>query len=159
MLEQRYLAEMLGKLEKVIARAYRLQKLDLDKIPRRDVRTYFEEAHRCYLYGFNVACAVMCRAILESALKETIDPNEELRPKERGESHMVNMINKAKLSGPLREWAIEVKKAGDWAIHNLDAFERNYPPEQLESILCKARKVVESLYEAPDTLLPFVPSS
>lgn len=37
LLEQRYLAEMLGKLEKVIARAYRLQKLDLDKIPRRDV--------------------------------------------------------------------------------------------------------------------------
>jgi hypothetical protein len=148
-LEQRYVAEMLGKLEKVIARAYRLQKLDLNRIPRRDVQTYFEEAHRCYLYGFNVACAIMCRAILESALKETVDPKEELRPKERGESHMVNMINKAELPDPLPEWANEIKKAGDWAIHNLEAFDKNYPPQQLESILCKARKVVESLYAAP----------
>jgi hypothetical protein len=152
-LEQRYAAEMLGKLEKVIARAYRLQKLDLERIPRRDVRTYFEEAHRCYLYGFNVACAVMCRAILESALKETIDPQGDLRPKERGESHILKMINKAKiygrLSDPLPEWAAEVKDAGDSAVHGVEAFERDYPAGRLEDILCKARKVVESLYGPP----------
>jgi hypothetical protein len=144
-LEQRYLAEMLGKLERVIGRACRLQKLDLDRIPRRDVRTYFEEAHRCYLYGFHVACAVMCRAILESALKETVDPRE---------SPTVNKLNRAGLPAPLPDWAKEVKKAGDWAIHNLKAFESNYPPQQLEGILCKARKVVESLYEAPHTTVP-----
>lgn len=152
-LEQRYLAEMLGKLDKVIARANRLQKLDLERIPRRNVRTYFEEAHRCYLYEFNVACAVMCRAILESALKETIDPRGELRPKERGESHILKMINKAKiygrLSDPLAEWAAEVKDAGDSAVHDVEAFERDYPAGRLEDILCKARKVVESLYGPP----------
>lgn len=152
MLEQRYLAETLGKLEKVIGRACRLQKLDLSRIPRRDVQTYFDEAHRCYLYGFNVACAVMCRAILESALKEIVDPNEELRPNkgEKG-SHMENMINKSGLPDPLPEWAIEIRDAGNWAIHNLEAFENNCPPQKLESILCEARKVVESLYEAPRT--------
>lgn len=147
-LEQRYLAEILGKLEKVIARACRLQRLDLSRIPRRDARIYFEEAHRCYLYGFSIACAVMCRAILESALKEMIDPNEELRPKkeEKG-SHVENMINKSGLPDPLPEWVIEVRDAGNWAIHNLEVFEKRYPPQQLETILCKARKVVESLYE------------
>ncbi len=149
-LDQRFTEEMIEKLEKAVSRASGLQKFELERIPERRVQIYFEEAHRCYLYGFKVASAVMCRAILESALKETIDPKGELRPKERGESHILKMINKAKiygrLSDPLPEWAAEVKDAGDSAVHDVEAFERDYPAGRLEAILCKARKVVESLY-------------
>jgi hypothetical protein len=152
-LDQRFTEEMIEKLEKVVSRASGLQKFQLESIPERRVQIYFEEAHRCYLYGFKVASAVMCRAILESALKETIDPKGELRPKNRGESHILKMINKAKiygrLSDPLSEWAAEVKDAGDSAVHDVEAFERDYPAGRLEDILCKARKVVESLYGPP----------
>jgi hypothetical protein len=152
-LDQRYTEEIIEKLEKVVSRASGLQKFELGRIPNRRVQIYFEEAHRCYLYGFKVACVVMCRAILESALKETIDPKGELRPKERRESHILKMINKAKIYGrlcdPLPQWAAEVKDAGDSAVHDVEAFETDYPAERVEDILCKARKVVESLYGPP----------
>lgn len=72
-----YAEEVLDKLEKVVSRASRLQKLELKGIPKRNVQVYFEEALRCYLYGFNVACAVMCRAILESSLKARYEPDQE----------------------------------------------------------------------------------
>ena len=152
-LDQRFTEEIIERLEKVVSRASGLQKFELKRIPERRVQIYFEEARRCYLYGFKVASAVMCRAILESTLKETIDPKGELRPKERGESHILKMINKAKiygrLSDPLPMWAAEVKDAGDNAVHDVEAFERDYPAGRLEDILCKARKVVESLYGPP----------
>ncbi len=134
----------------MVSSASRLQKLELQRIPKPNVQRYFEEAHRCYLYGFKVACAVLCRAILESALKETVDPNGELGPTERGESHILKMIRKAsfyeRLPDPLPEWAEVVKKAGDRAVHDVEAFKREYPATTLEDILFKARKVVESLY-------------
>ncbi len=43
---------------------------------RAEIKQYFEEAHQCYLYGFNIACAVLCRSILESAFIERFDPPE-----------------------------------------------------------------------------------
>jgi hypothetical protein len=162
-LDQRFAEEMLKRLEKVVSRATGLQKFELERIPERRVQIYFEEAHRCYLYDFKVASAVMCRAILESALKETIDPKGELRPKERGESHILKMINKAKiygrLSDPLPQWAAEVKDAGDSAVHDVEAFETDYPSGRLEDILCKARKVVESLYGPPASRVQSDPCS
>jgi hypothetical protein len=51
--------------------------MGLEIVPNRRVQFLFEEAHRCYLYDFHLACAVFCRAILEGALKETADPQSE----------------------------------------------------------------------------------
>jgi len=65
--------EVVGKLPKLVERATSLDELNLRAVPN-DIKQYFHEAHRCYLYGFHVACAVLCRAILESAHKATTDP-------------------------------------------------------------------------------------
>ena len=76
-LDALYSSELIGKLDKIVERATSLDPhmVDACQIPDPNIRAYFEEAHRCYLYGFNAACAVMCRAILESALKARIDPD------------------------------------------------------------------------------------
>jgi hypothetical protein len=59
------------------------------------------------------------------------------------------MIKVASINGrlrdPLPEWAEQVKTATDKAVHKLEAFESKHQGE-LEDILWKARKVVESLY-------------
>jgi hypothetical protein len=81
-LDQHYAEEMLGKLEKVVSRASRLQGLELKTIPRPGVEVHYTEVHRCYLYGFRVACAVLCRAMLESALKEKHRPRRKA-PREK----------------------------------------------------------------------------
>ena len=61
-----YASQLIGKLEKVVERATSLDphKVDASQIHDSNIRAYFEEAHRCYLYGFSLACAVMCRAIV-----------------------------------------------------------------------------------------------
>jgi hypothetical protein len=66
------------------------------RYPNPRVQKYFDQAHRCHLYGLGIACAVLCRAILESALVERIDPTCSLRPpKGSKESHISRMITRA----------------------------------------------------------------
>jgi hypothetical protein len=36
------------------------------RFPNSRVQKYFDQAHRCHLFGLDVACAVLCRAILEA---------------------------------------------------------------------------------------------
>jgi hypothetical protein len=43
-----------------------------------------------------------------------------------------------------------VKKAGDDAVHDVEAFEKKYPPEKIEEILYYAHEVVKSLYATVD---------
>src|SRR5580692_4418885 len=76
-LDRYYSEEILGKLNKIVSRASALNRVGLEIAPNRRVQFLFEEAHRCYLYGFHLACAVFCRAILEGALKEIADPQSE----------------------------------------------------------------------------------
>jgi hypothetical protein len=63
-LDRYYSEEILGKLDKVVSRAAALNRVGLEIVPNQRVQFLFEEAHRCYLYGFHLACAVFCRAIL-----------------------------------------------------------------------------------------------
>ena len=60
--------KFLGKVSEAVCRTISFDQLSLDQVPDKDVKRYFSEAHLCYLCGFNVACAVLCRAILACAL-------------------------------------------------------------------------------------------
>jgi hypothetical protein len=76
-LDRYYSEEILDKLDGIVSRASALHRMGLEVVPNQRVQFLFEQAHRCYLYGFHLACAVFCRAILEGALKETADPQGE----------------------------------------------------------------------------------
>jgi hypothetical protein len=104
-------------------------------LPRDDVKKYWEEAHRCYLYGFPVACAVLCRAMLESALVQLIDPDGRIdqdlaekakkggKPKESYIGRLVDeAVEKNILTDDRRQCAIEVRDAGNEAIHDYEKF-------------------------------------
>jgi hypothetical protein len=164
-LDQHYAEKIIDKLESVVSRASRLQRLELKGIPKRSVQIYFEEAHRCYLYGFNLACAVMCRAILESALKARYEPEEEttarkpskeLPPNKRKYSPILKWLDRAQeekiLDGSRVEAGENIKDAGDWAVHRPDEFEANWGgDDELEQLVDDTRKVVEDLHRATPT--------
>jgi hypothetical protein len=57
------LIEILGKITK---RVGELGKLPPLSIPNRSVQLGFEEAHRCYLYGFRKPCMALCRATVDA---------------------------------------------------------------------------------------------
>lgn len=126
---------------------------DVD-IGRTELRVarYFEEAHRCRLFGLNVACAVLCRALLEAALVERIDPDCKLKPKaghkQPTDSHISNMIIAASgryLDDNRAEAAEMIKKAGNWAIHNYKRFSEHYA-HRMGEIVDDTRKILIDLY-------------
>ena len=151
-------------------RATLLDTVEIDEIPSKSVKKYFEEAHRCFLYGFPVATAVLCRAVLEARLDELrhrLDPNEELRwkaenaPPGKSRSYYKLVINKAVDEGLLEDtrpllgrsnsphWAEEIIDAGNWANHKLDKFNERYGGEkgvdQLSELLAITRKALIQL--------------
>ena len=146
-LDRYYAEEILGKLDGIVSRASALERVGLEIVPNKRVQLLFEEAHRCYLYGFHLACAVFCRAILEGALKEIVDPQSETN---RSIHDMVAVaVEKRVLTDVRPRCAREVAKAGNKAIHDPEMFDRDYSAEKVAEILANTRTVLEELYRLP----------
>jgi hypothetical protein len=142
--------EFLGNLSEAVDRAVRLDLIDIERVPAVDIRRYFDEAHRCYLYGFKVACAVLCRAILESALISVCDPSGTIRNRtEKGESLFRRLVKNAEDGGLLvddePQCALDVRDGGNYAIHNYPKFEERWG-SRVEELLYKTRAVLLGLY-------------
>jgi len=151
-LDAAFTDEVLEKLPEIVTRAASLSDMDLEGAPK-DIKQYFDEAHRCYLYGFHVACAVLCRAILESALKASVDPKGLIKSSlPKGRSYFNELVEQAmSLQGGLdgsdnRPCAFDVKNAGNWAIHDINRFNQTYGGERLYEVLANTRKVLLDLY-------------
>lgn len=157
LIEEHFANEMVAKLPKVVKRVLSWDELAPEEIqrdlPRDDVKKYWEEAHRCYLYGFPVACAVLCRAILESALVPQIDPSSAIKQQtSRQESYFGRLIEEAGKRNVLTDdrpkCAFEVRDAGNEAIHNYEQFKlrlQDYP-RVVANILDSTRKILIDLY-------------
>ncbi|HMD97007.1 MAG TPA: hypothetical protein VKM93_06700 [Terriglobia bacterium] len=173
-LDCKYSNEVLEKLEGIVARSSALERVSLQAIPNRRVQVCFEEAHRCYLYGFMLATAALCRSILESALIEKVDPERKLsyskanedhildavyrlpdkslprHARDKVKSHILNMIYKARKDGILPEpwagWAEEVREAGGAAVHKSGRFASDWPDERVEEVFLHTREILCKLY-------------
>lgn len=162
-LDARYAREVMGKLEKIVSRVDRLDPFEAGEAPSKSVREYFREVHQCYLYGFRVACAVMCRAILERALMDVIDPSgvlekqldEERWSRGKCRSYLIALADKAKKTGILSDdrpgWLKRIKKAGNLAVHDLKEFRKEFPEDTFDEVLLNTRKILIDLYAAGKT--------
>jgi hypothetical protein len=142
--------ELLGKLPKMVDRTLRLDEINVRDVDNQDVKRYFYEALRCYLYGFPIACAVLCRAILASALENVCDPKGIVRKAVApGDSYFGALIEKAKrdklLTDDRPDCAIKVRDAGNEAIHDFQKFQRRWS-NRLDEIVIDTRKVLLDLY-------------
>jgi hypothetical protein len=146
-LDRYYAEEILEKLDGIVSRASALDRMGLEVVPNRRVQFLFEEAHRCYLYGFHLACAVFCRAILEGALKEIADPQSETS--QSIHDMIAVAMEKSLLTDDRPRCARDVAKAGNKAIHDPEMFHRDYSAEGVEEVLTNTRKVLEELYRLP----------
>jgi len=148
-----YTREVIGKIDSIVRRASALQRIDLKGISDRSLLNYFEEAHSCFLYGFRIAAAVLCRAILETALKQLIDPKGAIERKmeeegSRGDSYFRKLVTAAgsRLRDDHPKRALNVRDAGGYAIHNLSRFNQRYPADKASQILDDTRMVLLDLY-------------
>jgi len=101
------------------------------------------------LYGLAIACAVLCRAILESALVDKLDPQGRLQfGNAPYESYISRLIDKAQgtfFDEERVKCAKEVRDVGNRAIHDLPAFRRR-DEKRMGEIVDNTRKIVIDLY-------------
>jgi hypothetical protein len=141
--------DMLDQLEKSFSqiKGYRALRV---KHASPWIQQYFEEAHRCYIFGLETACAVLCRGLLEAVLTDLVDPTCSLtRKASTGQSHLSAMIDEARntlLRGKKAQSAEMIRDAGNCAIHDLKTFREKYAP-LLGSILEDTRKLLADLYK------------
>lgn len=155
-------AQMVQVLDQAVNRVGSFDPVDLEGQAAHP--EYFEEAHRCDLYGLKIAAAVLCRAVLEEGLKQVIDPQGELRraasvsrraPAATGRerSHILRMIDEAgnrpsgrgHLDQERRQKAKRIKESGDLAIHNPSEFRSKYAAK-MRDIVDDTRKVIIDLF-------------
>lgn len=160
-LDSWYCQEVLDKLDLIASRVAGLEAVRIKRMPNAKVRRCFEEAMRCYLYGFDLACLAMCRAMIEAVLKEVIDPHRQYRPsknmKGREASYFLKLVDLAehngRLGGDLVKPAEKIKEAGDDAVHNANVFPRKYPAEKVQEILLRTRQILLKLYRKPSSAI------
>jgi hypothetical protein len=140
--------EMVDMLDKSVSRVSTYKELEV-KHASPWVQEYFAQAHRCYMFGLDVACAVLCRALLEAALVDLVDPTFSMRPgRNSRESHITNMIEATKgktLNEARAKSAEKIRDAGNTAIHDLKTFREKYAP-QLGRIVDDTRRLLVYLY-------------
>jgi hypothetical protein len=163
-LDAHYAQDLVSKLGDIVRRATSMDPVALSREPSPKIRRYFAEVHDCFLYGGSVACAVLCRALLESALIERIDPDgrvlrllreERKLGKAKGQerSYFQVLIRDAEKQSVLTDdrpfWAKRIKDAGDTAIHNLREFDEKYGGDgEMAAVVDNTRKVLEDLYSS-----------
>jgi hypothetical protein len=65
-------AEFLDLVEPAVARATHLRECVVASPTSEEADRYLDEATRCYFFALFTACAVMCRSVLEEAIKQRL---------------------------------------------------------------------------------------
>ena len=75
LLRAAFIFELLDLVEPAVKRATTELRECVVAAPSSDeADRYLDEATRCYFYGLFTACAVMCRSVLEEAIKQKLPP-------------------------------------------------------------------------------------
>jgi hypothetical protein len=138
---------VLERLESGIDRVSRLDLLSI-VLPERiqHLQTMFSEAHFNYVLGNRTAVTIMCRALLEAALKDKAPGNITVDGERKT---LDDRLEEAKENGWLdperTACAREVVKVGNLAAHDSSKFAK-YSDAKIEEILINTRKILTDLY-------------
>jgi hypothetical protein len=136
--DRHYAQQAVLRLSQAVDRGSRLESIRLE-VENESVKKLFNEAHEAYLFGFDVACITLCRALLEHSLKEKL-------PKVTGEFYSLGpLIERAAeqrlLDGPVLAAAETVRRTGDKAMHHLFQVKKT-----AQEVLDCTRIVLNELY-------------
>jgi hypothetical protein len=72
LLRAAFAMEQLELIEPAVMRATHLRECVVGAPSSEEADRYLDEATRCYFFGLFTACAVMCRSVLEEAIKQRL---------------------------------------------------------------------------------------
>ena len=143
-LDEHFTIEALARIVGVTERWKQLANLGFARPPATKTAGYVRQAVGCYLYGMYDASAVLCRAVLEFALREAF---ERKRPGV-GQAADVNLdqliafsANAMIITRALEAKAQAIRKRGNGAIHAASC-----RPEEVLTQLLETRAILAHLY-------------
>ncbi|MCJ7730630.1 MAG: hypothetical protein MUO27_12260 [Sedimentisphaerales bacterium] len=139
--------EAIDKMEKGANRMFNLYKLMLTFRPSRSTIGFLLRLSRCYIWGFDPECVILCRSVLDTALREKISP--EICEKHFGRRqfgfNLSDRIHAAAKEGLIddatKSKTLKVKERGDKAVH--------YQPDITKDVwgtICDTVSVLEVLF-------------
>ncbi|MDR3741773.1 MAG: DUF4145 domain-containing protein [Terracidiphilus sp.] len=126
LLRAAFALELLEMVEPAVARATQLRECVVAASSSDEADRYLDEATRCYFYGLFTACAVMCRSVLEEAIKQKLPPQlaKLVRTRYRNAATLGNLLhevnNNLQLTGIAPDFprvANQVNDTGKKAVH------------------------------------------
>jgi hypothetical protein len=72
LLRAAFALELIGLVEPAVLRAAQLRECVVAAPSSEEADRYLDEATRCYFFGLFTACAVMCRSVLEEAVRQKL---------------------------------------------------------------------------------------
>jgi len=95
LLRAAFALEMLELVEPAVARATHLRECIVSISCSEEADRYLDEATRCYFLGLFTACAVMCRSVLEEAIKQKLPPSlaRQVRSRYRNAPTLGNLLH------------------------------------------------------------------
>lgn len=118
--------ELLQLIEPAVARATQLAEVVVASPSSEEADRYLDEATRCYFFGLFTACAVMCRSVLEEAIKQKlpVQLSRLIRTRYRNTATLGNLLhevnNNLQLTGISADFprvANQVNDTGKKAVH------------------------------------------
>jgi hypothetical protein len=87
--------ELLELVEPAVLRATHLRECVVAAPSSEEADRYLDEATRCYFFGLFTACAVMCRSVLEEAIKQKLPAGltRQVRTRYRNTATLGNLLH------------------------------------------------------------------
>jgi hypothetical protein len=87
--------ELLELVEPAVLRATHLRECVVASASSEEADRYLDEATRCYFFGLFTACAVMCRSVLEEAIKQKLPSGlaRQVRTRYRNTATLGNLLH------------------------------------------------------------------
>jgi len=126
LLRAAFALDLLKLVEPAVARAAHLRECVVASASSEHADRYLDEATRCYFFGLFTACAVMCRSVLEEAIKQKLPDSltHLIRTRYRNAATLGNLLhevnNNLQLTGIDADFprvANQVNDTGKKAVH------------------------------------------
>jgi hypothetical protein len=118
--------ELLELVEPAVLRATHLRECVVAAPSSEEADRYLDEATRCYFFGLFTACAVMCRSVLEEAIKQKLPASlaRQVRTRYRNAATLGNLLHEVNnnllligIDSSFPRLANQVNDVGKKAVH------------------------------------------
>jgi hypothetical protein len=126
LLRAAFALELLELVEPAVLRATHLRECVVAAPSSEEADRYLDEATRCYFFGMFTACAVMCRSVLEEAIKQRLPTAlaRQIRSRYRNAATLGNLLHEVNnnllltgIDGEFPQVANQVNDTGKKAVH------------------------------------------